>query len=79
VDLDEGIQMLSPAIPGENSIDHDIRLSELCSFNAVKAEAMGDIHFLDRAIERRKRHSIDVLTGGWPNLQGLIALLGEEM
>jgi hypothetical protein len=77
-DLDESIHLLVPAISAENSFDHDNRLSELCSLNALKAEATGDISFLDRAISFRRAHSIDVLRGGWSNLQGLIALLGRK-
>jgi hypothetical protein len=44
----------------------------------LKAEATGDIIFLDRAIHLRRAHSIDALRGGWPNLQGLVALLGRR-
>ncbi|KAE9379582.1 hypothetical protein N431DRAFT_460834 [Stipitochalara longipes BDJ] len=77
-DLDEAIRLLTPAIAGENSIDHDNRLSTLCSLYALKAEATGEISFLDEAIALRNKHSIDALRGGWSNLQGLIALLGRR-
>jgi hypothetical protein len=59
-DLDESIRLLIPAISGENSFDYDNRLSELCSLNALKAEATGDISFLDRAIGFRRAHSLDI-------------------
>jgi len=67
-----------PAIAGENSFDHDNRLATLCSLWALKAEGTGEIRFLDTAIGLRRVHSIDALRGGWPNLQGLISLLGRR-
>jgi len=77
-DLEEAIRLLAPAIAGENSIDHDSRLSTLCSLEALRAEFTGQIIYLDKAIALRKGHSIDALRGGWSNLQGLIGLLGRR-
>lgn len=76
-DLDEGIRLLIPAIAGESSFDHENRLPELCSL-AFKSGATRDFTFIDMAIGFCRGHSIDVLRGGWTNLQGLIALLGRR-
>ena len=77
-DLDEGISLLMPAIAGESSFDHENRLPELCSLLALKSGATRDFTFIDMAIGLCRGHSIDVLRGGWTNLQGLIALLGRR-
>lgn len=77
-DLNEGLRLLSPSLPGENYHYHDSRMYELCSTFALKAEATRDIKFLDHAIGLRRSHSIDVHRGGWSNLQGLIAVLGRR-
>jgi hypothetical protein len=77
-DLNEAWALLALSITGEVPKDHETRLSELWSINALRTEATDDIRFLDGVIDLRRRHSLDVIRGRWNNHRGLVALLGRR-